>query len=302
MFNPNSSATTGTLILRTEDGQTAGNTSVQLAPLASTSIVLSSTFNNPATGYVLGTFSSPVVSYESFGNGNVMNNITPTQQAGNNGVLFAPFFASGSGFQSDLNLVNFSSALVTLKTQFFDGSGMPAGPAFLITIPAGDQLNQSILDFFPAAPSTGYIRFDVPPSLVTPPFGPTYPEISGHVRVRSAQGGSTIVPMTAFPLQDAFVLGAATAPGEFQGISLVNTGSSAATVSLQAINSSGTVAGTATVTLNPGQNVSKLATELFGTGFSGQSVIHISAPAPIAAAAITGSGGLDTLRSLPVLR
>jgi len=302
VFNPNSSPTTGTLTLRTEDGQVAGSTPVQLAPLASTSIVLSSTFNNPASGYAFAMFSAPVVSYEAFGTGNVMNNIIAIQPAPNNGLLFAPFFAVGNGFQTDLDLVNVSSDLVTLKTQFFDGSGSPTGSAVLITIPPGQQVARALKDVFSGVSSTGYIRFEVPPSFVRGPFGPTYPQITGHVRVRSSAGGSTIVPLSGFPLQDSFILGAGTASGEFQGITLVNPASSTVGLSLQAIGSSGAVLSSTTVTLSPGQAVSRLANEFFSGSVPGQAVIRVTSSAPIVATAITGSSSLDTLRSLPVLR
>jgi len=81
----------------------------------------------------------------------------------------------------------------------------------------------------------------------------------------------------------------------------VNPTTSAVIVTLQAINSSGTVLANTTLTLNPGQVSSRLVSELF-PGLSTQSVIRVTSSAPIVTSAITGSNNLDLLRSLPVLR
>ena len=73
-------------------------------------------------------------------------------------------------------------------------------------------------------------------------------------------------------------------------------------VTLQAMSPGGTVVANRTLTLNPGQVVTRLTTEFFGGGLPAQLVVRVTASAPIVTASITGSYVLDALRSLPVLR
>jgi len=299
LMNPNSSSTSGVLALRTAEGRLVTTMSLQLAPLASTSVALGTTFNNPSAGYVFASFSNPVVAFESFGESNALNMVAIQPPASVNS-FFVPFFAVGNGFQTDVNLLNESDHTVTLKAQLFNGTGAPVQPNVLITMPPGEQLAIDLDRLFSQVPATGYIRFEVPQLFKA--FFAYFPTISGHARVRSSQGGSTVIPLSAYPLQDAFILGSGTGANEFQGIALVNPTAAAATVTLQAMSPGGTVVANSTLSLNPGQVVTRLTTEFFGGGVPAQLVVRVTASAPIVTASITGSYVLDALRSLPVLR
>ena len=298
VFNPNSSATVGTLVLRSEDGRVVSSASVSLAPLVSTSISLAATFNNPARGYVVGDFSLPVAVFESFGAG-AANMLAIEPPAAVNS-LYIPFFAVGNGFQTDINLLNISDQTVTIQAQMFNSAGASSGTPVPLTFGPGQQVALSLDRLFSQAPSTGYVRFDVPQLMKA--FFAYYPGINGHVRVRSAQGGSTVIPLSQYPLQDSFVLGAGTTSNEFQGIALVNPNGSTVNVNLQVLNPAGVVQSTASVTLSPGQILSRLTTEFFSGGVPSQSVVRVTASSPIVASVITGSTALDSLRSLPVVR
>ena len=209
--------------------------------------------------------------------------------------LYIPFFAVGNGFQTDINLLNISDQTVTIQAQMFNSAGAPSGTPVPLTFGPGQQVALSLDRLFSQAPSTGYVRFDVPQLMKA--FFAYYPGINGHVRIRSAQGGSTVIPLSQYPLQDSFVLGAGTTSNEFQGIALVNPN-----VTLQVLNPAGVVQSTASVTLSPGQIVSRLTTEFFSGGVPSQSVVRVTASSPIVASVITGSTALDSLRSLPVVR
>src|SRR5439155_26634269 len=112
----------------------------------------------------------------------------------------------------------------------------------------------------------------------------------------------TIIPLSAYPYQDVLILGSGTGANEFQAIALVNPTAAAATVARQAMSPSGTVVANSTLSLDPGQVVTRLTTEFFGGGVQAQFVVRVTASAPIVTASITGSYVLDALRSLPVLR
>ena len=298
LMNPNSVTATGMLTLRTEDGQVATTAPVSIGPLASTTIAVQTVFNSPRSGYISGVFSNPVIAFESFGE--TQPNLVAIQPPASADALFIPFVVSLSGLQTDVNLINLSDQTVTLKAQLFTGTGSQPAATSLITMPPGEQLAASIQRIFNQLPPTGYVRLDVP--LIFKGFFGYYPTIAGLARIRSLQGGSTVIPLSAYTLADAFVLGLGVPGTEFQGLALVNPTASDVTVSLQALNTSGTVAAAASITLAAGQVVSRLTSELFGAALPAQPVIRVTSSAPIAITAISGSTTLDQFRSLPVLR
>ena len=298
LMNPNSVTATGMLTLRTEDGQVATTAPVSIGPLASTTIAVQTVFNSPRSGYISGVFSNPVIAFESFGE--TQPNLVAIQPPASADALFVPFVVSLSGLQTDVNLINLSDQTVTLKAQLFTGTGSQPAATSLITMPPGEQLAASIQRIFNQLPPTGYVRLDVP--LIFKGFFGYYPTIAGLARIRSLQGGSTVIPLSAYTLADAFVLGLGVPGTEFQGLALVNPTASDVTVSLQALNTSGTVAAAASITLAAGQVVSRLTSELFGAALPAQPVIRVTSSAPIAITAISGSATLDQFRALPVLR
>ena len=298
LMNPNSATATGMLTLRTEDGQIVTTAPVNIGPLASTTIAVQTVFNSPRSGYISGVFSNPVIAFESFGE--TQPNLVAIQPPASADALFIPFVVSLSGLQTDVNLINLSDQTVTLKAQLFTGTGSQPAATSLITMPPGEQLAASIQRIFNQLPPTGYVRLDVP--LIFKGFFGYYPTIAGLARIRSLQGGSTVIPLSAYTLADAFVLGLGVPGTEFQGLALVNPTASDVTVSLQALNTSGTVAAAASITLAAGQVVSRLTSELFGAALPAQPVIRVTSSAPIAITAISGSATLDQFRALPVLR
>ena len=291
---------TGTLTLFTSDGKVAAAKPVNLSPMASTNLSIQTTFNTtPQSGYVSAVFSSPVAAFESFGGGSALNQMA-VQPPASQGSLFIPFIAGGSSFQTDVNLINLSDQIVAVQAELFTGSGTQVGSTQLITMFPGDQLASSIQQIFSQSPEMGYVRLDLP--QLYKGFFSYYPTITGMARIRSSQGGSTVVPLSAYPLADAFVLGDGTSAGGFEGIAFVNPTASNVSVSLQALNLDGSVAAVSNVTLSGGQVVSQLTNQLFNGGLPAQTVIRVTSSAPIAVTAISGTSALDQIRSLPVLR
>jgi hypothetical protein len=299
IFNPNSSQISGTLTLLTEEAQIVSTVPVTLGALSSTTVSMAASFNTPSRGYVSANLSGPVIANESFGDSTNLNLLAIQPPAGV-AVLYVPFSVVGNGFQTDVNLVNISNDTVTLKGQLYNGSGAPVGPLVLITMHPHEQLARNVTEIFPQTAPTGFIRLEVPQLMSG--FFPYYPLISGHAQIRSVQGGSTVIPVSAFPLSDQYILGSGTGASEFQGITLINPDTTTASVTLQAMNAAGTVASSTALTLNAGQVVSRLVSEFFTGGLPPQSVVRVTSSSPLVVTAVTGSTTLDTLRSLPVLK
>jgi hypothetical protein len=299
IFNPSSSQISGTLTLLTEEAQVVSTVPITLGALSTTTVSMAASFNTPSRGYISANFSGPVIADESFGDSTNLNLLAIQPPAGV-AVLYVPFSVVGNGFQTDVNLVNISNDTVTLKGQLYNGSGTPVGPLVLITMHSHEQLARNVTEIFPQTAPTGFIRLEVPQLMSG--FVPYYPLISGHAQIRSVQGGSTVIPVSAFPLSDQYILGSGTGASEFQGITLINPGTTTASVTLQAMNAAGSVASSTALTLNAGQVVSRLVSEFFTGGLPPQSVVRVTSSAPLVVTAVTGSTTLDTLRSLPVLK
>jgi hypothetical protein len=300
LMNPNSSAVTGTLTLRGEDGQFVASAPVTIGSLASTTLAVQTVFNTtPQSGYVSAVFSNSIVAFEQFGEANMLN-LMAVQPAASEAAQFIPLVVGGIGFQTDVNLINLSDQIVALSAKLFTGSGSQVGSTQLITMRPGEQLAAPVERIFSQSPTMGYVRFDIP--QLHKGFFAYYPTIAGLARIRSTQGGTTVIPLSAYPLADAFVLEDGTSGGGFEGIALVNPTGSDVAVNLQALNVNGSVAATAAVQLTAGQVVSRLTTELFNGLLPAQAVIRVISSAPIAVTAISGTTTLDQFRALPVLR
>jgi hypothetical protein len=297
LMNPGSAAVNGTIAIRSPQGALVESTQVSIAPLASTTVSLAA-LSNGQSGYATLAFSDAVIAFESFSPSNLMAVTPPAEQGG----LFIPFVAGGNGFQTDANVVNTSDQTITLQAKLFTASGSQAGSTQSITLAPGQQLASSLQSVFSLqqVPDAGYVQINVP--QLSKGFFPYYPTVTGLAQIRSQQGGSTVIPLSTYQLADAFVLGDGVGAGSFEGVAMVNPTAGPVSVTLQALNLDGSVAGTASLTLNAGQVVSQLTSQLFTGGLPAQTVLRVTSSAPIAVTAIIGSTGLDQFRALPVLR
>lgn len=300
IVNAGSVPVSGVLTMRTPQGAVVATKTVSLDPLASTSPLLKEFFGNQGQGQITGSFTGSVIVSASFGGPGSLNVISAQPPAGTSS-LYLPFFAAGSGYETDLHLFNSSDQTVTLRAELVDNRGPAAKIERPITLGPAEVVATTISQLFQLQTLTaGYLRIQVP--QFAKGFFTFYPGITGHARIRSAQGGSTTIPVSTDSLAGSSILTAGTTAGQFQGIALVNPGTSNATVTLEALNPSGTVVSIATVSLASGQITSKQVTEYFSVSIPARSVIRVSSSAPIVATSITGSLSGDVLRAVPALR
>lgn len=300
IFNAGTSRVSGTLALRSAQGAIVASKTVEVGPSASLKTTLQDLFGTSAAGQVSGTFGNAVFVTESFGGANTLN-LLAAEAPAEVPALYVPFFATGSGYSTDLSVINMSGEAVSLTAQLYDHQGAPAGSSKTIGLSGSQQLITTVADLFGVQGfSSGYARIQVPQSARG--FWTYYPAITGHVRIRTGQAGSTVIPISGYPLQDSYLLGGGAPTGQFQGIALVNPNASAVTVTLQVLSSAGVVQQSATVNLAPGQIVSKLISETLSTTVPERSVIRATATAPIVATSITGTVAGDALRSVPAQR
>jgi hypothetical protein len=300
LFNPGAAKVSGTVSLLTAQGAPLATKSIDLESLASVSNSLQDLFGTNSAGQISGSFTGPVVAIQSFGSSTTLN-LVPAQVPAGVGNLYVPFFATGGGYETDLNIINSSSQAATLTAQLFDSTGSQTSPAREIVLSPAEQLSTTIAQFFQMQTfASGYVRIQV--AQVARGFWTFYPAVSGYARIRAGQASSTIIPISGYPHTESAILASGVAAGQFQGIALVNPNSSAVTVTMQALADTGGLLNTVTIDLAAGQISSRLIGEYFSAAIPEGSVIRISSTAPIVATSITGSLNGDMLRSSPGLR
>ncbi len=299
ILNPGSTPASGTLRLLDGSGGLVGAADITLEPLASLSRSITDLFGVQEQGQVVGLFGSPVVAFETLVGARELGFIQVRPTPGVES-LYVPFVSIGSGYDTDINLVNSSDQNITLTAQLFDGQGARVQNTLLISLAPLDQLVTTAGQLFGVQNlATGYVRFQAP--QLNRGFWTYYPQITGYARIRSTQGDSTLLPLAAYTQQEVFLLDSGGAAGGFQGIALVNSGSTAVNVTLQAMSSTGSIIASAVVPVPPRQLSAKLTSEYFSSGLPPLSVIRVTSSAPIIVTSISGNTD-GSLRSIPPLR
>src|SRR5262249_14384374 len=182
--------------------------------------------------------------------------------------------------------------------ELFSGSGslLATQP---ITMQPGQQITQSLQQMFSQSPDMGYVEFVLPQSGRA--FFISYPLIAGQAEVRTSRGASVAIPLSDSQSASAYILPGASSGSGFEGFAFLNPTGSQVTVTVQALNLDGSVATTASVTLNARQLSAQLRSQLFSGSVPAPAIIHVTSSAPIALTAISGSNDLSGLITLPVM-
>ncbi len=308
LFNPSSSAVSGTLRLLNPQGAVLGTKSLAIAAQATATASVTELFQLvcpavfPSTcynGQLVGSFDAAVVAVESSGSAGTLS-LVVAQPPAELAALYVPFFASGNGFETDLNLTGVSDQTVTVTAQIFNNQGVAAGSPESITLVPSAAFSSTVTQLFKLQTfTTGYIRISVPQMAKGPWY--FYPLIQGFSRIRTSQA-STVVPLSGYPLKDGAVLNSGTTTEEYQGLAIVNPNGTVVSVTLEVLNSAGTVTETQTVNLGENQIVSRLTSQIFSSPIAVNSVIRITGSLPVVATSITGTFAGDLLRSSTALK
>lgn len=300
VFNPRNETVSGTLTLSTSEGLPLATKTISVAGMAAASGSIQELFGVQSDGQIRGSFGGPVIALESFGTSSTLNFVAAQVPVGLPS-LYVPFFASGGGYETDLNVINSSDQAVTLSAKLVDSQGSPVAAPRSITLAPSQQLVTSISQLFQMQSfASGYVKLDVP--QVARGFWTFYPAITGYARIRSGQSASTVIPLSGYPQPTSSIPTSGVTAGQFQGIALVNPTDAPVTVNLLALSPAGTVLATASVNLAAGQISSKLITEYFSVAIGEHSVIRVNSSAPVVATSITGSSNGDALRAVSALR
>jgi hypothetical protein len=310
MFNPGTATATVGLTLFDSNGATISTSSRSIEASGTVTQRFEELFagidlNSFAGGYVTGQSDVPLVVRETFGNA-LDSNVLPGQVGQAASTFYLPHFASGAGYTTELTLVNADlSVVANLTVVLLDNSGVTIASSPTISIQPRAQKIQTLASLFPAlggSLTTGYIRIDVAP-VFKGPFSTTTP-IAGSLRFSAANGSSSsALPLIAASASDFVYSHVAETAGYYTGVAILNTNSSAASVSVQVFTKDGTAVNSTpySLTLAPGQRIAKLLDELI-PAVRGQSggYIHIWSSLPVTSFSLFGSNDGLSLSAIPL--
>jgi hypothetical protein len=270
-FNPGTSNASVTLKLVDSTGRLV-NSVVLLVPAKATvnrevGDLFAVSLSAFSGGYITGFSDLPVVSRESFGNASA-SNVLRSQVAIQKSQFHVAHFASGSGFVTELNFVNIDASVpadITLTAYDDKGILVASGtnPVKLLIQP-NTQVIRTVEDLFRLASSsltTGYIQVDVATSNQGP-FVST-PALAGSVRFGAANGGFSASLPLFLPAITDFVYSHVAQNQEFYtGATLLNTNSTATSVTVEVFTKDGVLVGTFSGTVEPRQKIAKLIFQL----------------------------------------
>lgn len=310
LFNPGNLKAHATLRLLDSNGHEISSASQDVDPGGTVSRAIGDLFAgvSPSSfsgGYLQGSADFPLVARETFGNAldfNVLEGQTPVQQV----RFYIPHFASGLGYETDLNLINLDATITASVTlTAMDENGIPlaiAGNPTAFTIPAGTQVIRDLRDLFPALGSglqTGYIRADVEPIAVA--YFTSVPPLGGSVRFSAAGGvGSSALPLNIPAATDFVYAHVAQSPDYYTGLAILNLNPTPVTVTISVLSKDGTPVGTLSTLLQPGQRISKLLYELVPAS-KGQvgGYVRVTSNLPVSSFSLFGSNDGLSVSAIP---
>ena len=205
-------------------------------------------------GYIGGAATAEVVAFESFGNSQSLNVLKAQDPALRLETYRIPHFVVGSGFETELNLINVDpSRTAVMQVSAFDDQGTPLGmgPVQVSLEPGGQAVLSlgSALGLSSQQLVGGSLRIDVE-KVFTGPFG-LVPFVIGSLRFKTALL-SAALPLFSAARTSALYPHVAQTSGFFTGIAALNPEAGSVEVTVETFDGEGVLVGTTTITLTEG--------------------------------------------------
>jgi len=250
-------------------------------------------------GYLRGQCKQGLMFTEFYGaarDGGAVNGIDVTKFAGAY-RLYAPQFATTSGFRTILNLVNANlngDAKVVITLHAADGKVL--GTPVLRILPQSAQLKEDVVNIFGSDPAVlntnGWIEISA-----------TLDKVVGTVTYTNTDGTIvTALELSGSPLT-RFVLPAVAEDSTYQtGVALLNASAQQATVTVELWGPNGTLDRTATIKIPAGARVAQYLSDYF-PNLTPHLVanVRISSDVPIYASGLMNDRALNFLAAIPAL-
>ena len=250
-------------------------------------------------GYLKGHCQQGLLFTEYFGataDGAAMNGMDIGKFAGV-AALYAPQFATSSGFNTILNIINanpVSDAQVTIILHAADGKVL--GTPVTRGVPQNAQIKDTVANIFQQDPAitntSGWIEIKT-----------SVDKVLGTVTYTNADGTIlATLELSGYPMTN-FVFPLAAEDGTYQtGIALLNGGSFPADVTVELWSPDGNVERTATLRLQPGNRVAQYLGDYFpGLGPHLVANIRVRSSQPIHAIGLLNDRSLHFLAAVPAM-
>jgi len=306
LFNPGNSDTAVRLQLRDWAGNeiaaasrtvpAGGNLAVEADDLFPVS------FNSFAGGYIVGNSDLPLTFWSTFGNA-LESNVLTNQPVSTSGGFYIPHFASGGQYLTELTIVNTSETMTAeIALTPLDNSGSPISSPVTVKIGPRAQLIRTVASLFPDLGSglaTGSIRAEIS-TVAHGPFVVS-PGLAGAVRFANVDGSaSAALPLVPRRTNDFVFSQVAQKNGWFTGVALLNPGTKPAAFKLEVFRSDGTIAGSYSSVLGPGERISSLLEQLVAAS-AGQAggYVRVTSDENLTGFSLFGSSDLVSLSAIP---
>jgi hypothetical protein len=302
LLNPTTTAASATLELIDAEGKIIALRSVSLRAKGLWSGTLSQTFPGrdiPATSYVRCSSNIALVGSNLMRTSDALAVSHPADTQEIRSILYSPQIAAGGGLYTRISIVNNSSALARLTITAFDERGnrhVKASTNDLVrTLPGRGKITLDVAENFgmgtAAQMATGWLKIvsNVPVGMVgTVTFGSTDGKLMSVLPLDSIVLKEAVVPHIA---QNAFY---------YTGVAALNVSTAKASVKVVVFDSNGVSLGSSMLTLNPGERIAKLVSELVPTVVDQTSgYMILTADQDLVLTSLFGSNNLSVLSAIP---
>jgi len=253
-------------------------------------------------GYITGASDWPLIIRDNFGTA-AESNVLVAQGPLALRSFSIPHFASGDQYSTELTIVNTGSLhTADISLTPLDNNGTPLVSTANVQIQPGSQLITTVANLFPALEPglmTGSIKVDVRPSNLGPFVA--IPTLSGSIRFSNVDGSaSATLPLVVSPAKKFVYSHTAQTQDWFTGVAVQNPNTTAATFTLDVFRHDGTLVGSYSSQLRPGERFAKLLYELVpSSAGKGGGYIKISSTANLTSFALFGTNDLKSLSAIP---
>jgi hypothetical protein len=217
-----------------------------------------------------------------------------------NTPVFSPFFVFGGGYSTILELINpldNRQVRVLLSAYTANGNSISTQP-FVQVLAANERQNFDFASIFATSPegiTAGYFSVALENVTATNPFA-NPPQVYGILRVETPSH-STVVPFSLDAGNQFYLTPGAETSTTYTGLAVLNHGTQATIVTVEAISSAGSSIGSTSFILNGRTSRIQLLRELIPASFNNDNVLVrvTSSPGTVKLTSFRGALNLDEL-------
>jgi hypothetical protein len=305
LINPNSSAASARLDLYDGEGNLVRSTSLMLPPRGRVARLVGELFSVPLSyrGHIIASSDPAIYGFEWIQIGNAAKALNAQRLVSDPApaLLFAPHRASGSGFITELNIINVNDAPATVTLTDYSDEGAVLGAPFAQVVPAHASLHPRWPLVFPdTGIRTGYEKIESDSGGI---YGNvTFLNLALDAGPPEARAFATSLPLIAQGGKDLILSHVAqgTDAGFWTGIGILNPTNEAIDVRLEIYNERHQKIGETLLPIAARQKLARLIEEFVPTVVNQSGgYVRITSDRPVIAFELFGNYGMDFMAAVP---